>query len=84
MEQGPGDDRPLDLRGAFVDAGGAHLPVEVLERVAGDEGAGAENLDGGVNDALNLDSHGKALSFLLLELPLILPASLVPLLKNPH
>ena len=28
-------------------------------------------LDGGVNDALNLDSHGKALSFLLLELPLI-------------
>lgn len=40
-------------------------------------------LDGGVNDALNLDSHGKALSFLLLELPVILPASLVPLLKNP-
>ena len=28
-----------------------------------------EVLDGGVNDALNLDSHGKALSFLLLELP---------------
>ncbi len=27
-------------------------------------------LDGGVNDALNLDSHGKALSFLLLDLPL--------------
>jgi hypothetical protein len=41
-------------------------------------------LDGGVNDALNLDSHGKALSFLLLELPLVLPASLLPLLKGPH
>jgi hypothetical protein len=41
-------------------------------------------LDGGVNDALNLDSHGKALSFLLLELPVVLPASLAPLLKNPH
>jgi hypothetical protein len=41
-------------------------------------------LDGGVNDALNLDSHGKALSFLLLELPLVLPASLAPLLKNPR
>ncbi len=41
-------------------------------------------LDGGVNDALNLDSHGKALSFLLLELPLVLPASLEPLLKPPH
>jgi hypothetical protein len=40
-------------------------------------------LDGGVNDALNLDSHGKALSFVLLELPLVLPASLAPLLKNP-
>jgi hypothetical protein len=40
-------------------------------------------LDGGVNDALNLDSHGKALSFLLLELPLTVPASLAPLLKNP-
>lgn len=40
-------------------------------------------LDGGVNDALNLDSHGKALSFLLLELPLSVPADLVPLLKNP-
>ena len=27
-------------------------------------------LDGGVNDALNLDSHGKALAFLLLDLPI--------------
>ena len=33
-------------------------------------------LDGGVNDALNLDSHGKALSFLLLELPIRVPADL--------
>ena len=30
-------------------------------------------LDGGVNDALNLDSHGKALSFLLLDLPIRVP-----------
>lgn len=35
-----------------------------------------EVLDGGVNDALNLDSHGKALSFLLLELPLAVPEAL--------
>jgi hypothetical protein len=41
-------------------------------------------LDGGVNDALNLDSHGKALSFLLLELPLAVPAALVPLLRGPE
>ena len=40
-------------------------------------------LDGGVNDALNLDSHGKALSFLLLELPLRVPTELLPLLRGP-
>jgi len=39
-------------------------------------------LDGGVNDSLNLDSHGKALSFLLLELPLAVPDSLRPLLRG--
>ena len=33
-------------------------------------------LDGGVNDALNLDSHGKALSYLLLDLPVQVPADL--------
>lgn len=33
-------------------------------------------LDGGVNDALNLDSHGKCLAGFLLELPLRLPAAL--------
>ena len=33
-------------------------------------------LDGGVNDALNLDSHGKSLSFLLLDLPIEIPSAL--------
>ena len=32
-------------------------------------------LDGGVNDALNLDSHGKTLSYLLLEMPVKVPAA---------
>jgi hypothetical protein len=32
-----------------------------------------EVLDGGVNDALNLDMHGKSLSFHLLALPIELP-----------
>lgn len=32
-----------------------------------------EVLEGGVNDALNLDGHGKALSALLLTLPIALP-----------
>lgn len=35
-----------------------------------------EVLDGGVNDSLNLDSHGKALSFLLLDMTLEVPAEL--------
>lgn len=34
-------------------------------------------LDGGVNDALNLDTHGKALSFWLLDMPIKVPAELM-------
>lgn len=30
-------------------------------------------LDGGVNDSLNLDSHGKSLAFLVLDLPVEMP-----------
>lgn len=40
-------------------------------------------LDGGVNDAMNLDSHGKALSFLLLDLKLRVPAALAVHLVGP-
>ena len=40
-------------------------------------------LDGGVNDALNLDAHGKSLSFLLLDLPISVPADLKHLLVGP-
>ena len=32
-------------------------------------------LDGGVNGSLNLDTHGKALSFLMLTLPVTLDAA---------
>ena len=42
-----------------------------------------EVLDGGVNDALNLDAHGKALSFLLLELSITVPAALAHWLVGP-
>jgi hypothetical protein len=35
-------------------------------------------LDGGVNDSLNLDTHGKSLVFLVLEIEIELPAELVP------
>lgn len=33
-------------------------------------------LDGGVNDSLNLDSHGKSLSYLLLDIEIEIPATL--------
>lgn len=41
-------------------------------------------LDGGVNDALNLDSHGKALSFLLLDISVQVPAALAQYLAGTH
>jgi len=40
-------------------------------------------LDGGVNDSLNLDSHGKALSYLLLDLPVEVPPELAVHLVGP-
>jgi len=40
-------------------------------------------LDGGVNDSLNLDTHGKALSFLLLDVPIAVPVHLMHLLAGP-
>ena len=42
-----------------------------------------EVLDGGVNDALNLDSHGKALAFVLLDMAIEVPDALLPCLVGP-
>ncbi|HLU78468.1 MAG TPA: hypothetical protein VKZ52_02755 [Burkholderiaceae bacterium] len=39
-------------------------------------------LDGGVNDALNLDSHGKALSFYLLDFPVLVDPELAAVLPD--
>lgn len=41
-------------------------------------------LDGGVNDALNLDSHGKALSFHLLDFPVLVTPELAVRLPDVH
>lgn len=41
-------------------------------------------LDGGVNEALNLDAHGKTLAFHLLAMPLEVPADLMSLLRGPR
>ncbi|RYX92062.1 MAG: hypothetical protein EOO28_23625 [Comamonadaceae bacterium] len=40
-------------------------------------------LDGGVNGSLNLDSHGKALAYHLLDLPLRVPTALALYLIDP-
>jgi len=40
-------------------------------------------LEGGVNSALNLDSHGKTLSFLLLDLKIRIPADWLNKLQGP-
>lgn len=39
-------------------------------------------LDGGVNDALNMDAHGKGLSFWLLDMPVRVPRSLAARLPD--
>ena len=39
-------------------------------------------LDGGVNDSLNLDTHGKALAFLLLEAEIAVPLHLQQLVSR--
>lgn len=39
-------------------------------------------LDGGVNNALNLDAHGKALSFHLLDIPVSIPQDMLDALVH--
>jgi len=41
-------------------------------------------LDGGVNDALNLDAHGKALSFHLMDIPIVVAAEVAAGLPDIH
>ena len=38
-------------------------------------------LDGGVNDALNLDSHGKTLCYRVLQMPIHIPVERMPELR---
>lgn len=45
----------------------------LLPRVAAMNFVLDDVLDGGVNGSLNLDTHGKSLAFLLLELPITIP-----------
>lgn len=63
--------RPTEVRRHLLP--GLHAMNFVLDGV----------LDGGVNDALNLDTHGKSLSFLLLDMPMRVPQALVHRLAGP-
>jgi hypothetical protein len=65
--------------------GAANPPAaaRLVRRIAREEGAGAVRvavvegvLDGGVNESLGLDTHGKMLAFLLLSLEVEVPADL--------
>ncbi len=61
----------------------AHCPVSAVRRYAL-AGIGALNfviegaLGGGVNDSLRLDRHGKSLSYLVLDMPVRIPAHKLP------
>ena len=54
----------------------ARVTRHLLPRLAAMNFVLDDVLDGGVNDALNLDSHGKALAFLLLDLEVVVPDAL--------
>ena len=54
----------------------AQVTRHLLPRLAAMNFVLDDVLDGGVNDALNLDSHGKALAFLLLDLEVVVPEAL--------
>jgi len=54
----------------------ARVTRHLLPRLAAMNFVLDDVLDGGVNDALNLDSHGKALAFLLLDLEIVVPEPL--------
>jgi hypothetical protein len=71
------------VAGQFAFRGPSRVERFVLPRLHALNFVLDDVLDGGVNDALNLDAHGKALAFHLLALPLQVPAALVPLLRGP-
>ena len=65
------------VRGLFAHRRPACVTRHLLPRLHAMNFVLDDVLDGGVNDALNLDSHGKALAFLLLDMPIRVPADLL-------
>lgn len=62
----------------------SHVTRYVLARLQALNFVLDEVLEGGVNSALNLDTHGKALAFDLLQMEVALPADLLMHCKGPQ
>ncbi len=67
---------PERVREHFAHRQPTHVQRYLLPKLAAMNFVLDDVLDGGVNDTLNLDMHGKALSFYLLTLPVTLPMTL--------
>ena len=72
------------IAAVFADRAPSHVARHLLPRLSAMNIVLDGVLDGGVNDALNLDGHGKALSFRLLDLPLHVPRALLHRLAGPQ
>ncbi|MCD2514070.1 AtuA-related protein [Comamonas endophytica] len=62
----------------------SHVARHVLPQLQAMNFVLDEVLEGGVNSALNLDTHGKALAFDLLQMQVLLPADLLIHCKGPQ
>jgi len=71
------------VRALFTDRQPGQVTRHVLPRLHAMNLVLDDVLDGGVNDALNLDSHGKTLCFRVLQMPIAVPTALLPQLQ-PH
>jgi hypothetical protein len=71
------------VRALFADRQPGQVTRHVLPQLQAMNLVLDDVLDGGVNDALNLDSHGKTLCFRVLQMPITVPAVLLPQLQ-PH
>ncbi len=66
------------VRSLFADRQPGQVTRHVLPRLQAMNLVLDDVLDGGVNDALNLDSHGKTLCFRVLQMPIAVPTALRP------
>ncbi|HKV38999.1 MAG TPA: hypothetical protein VJX67_07290 [Blastocatellia bacterium] len=71
------------VRELFANRGPSSVRRYILPKLCAMNFVLDDALDGGVNESLNLDSHGKTLSFLLLSLEIHVPAGLAYLLNGP-